>query len=115
LARLRTKLAENYRLQTADAIQQRKEAEELTIGVSLQHQKLTAQKREFEAWIATQRREIEQQASQLAAREEELDSQRQQIEHQRLQWDGERHRLEGEHRRLHGELRRRIVNAPAMA
>ena len=89
LARLRTKLAENYRLQTADAVQQRKEAEELAIGVSHQHERLTAQKRDFEAWLGSQRREIEQQATQLAAREQELDSQRQQIEHQRLQWDGD--------------------------
>jgi DNA repair exonuclease SbcCD ATPase subunit len=115
LARLRAKLAANYRLQSTDVAQQRKETEELATGVSQQHERLVSQKREFESWIAAQRREIEHQAAQLVAREQELESQQLQIHHLRSQWDGERHRLESESRRLQSELRRKISNSAALA
>ncbi len=81
LARLRSQLAENYRLQAAEAEMQRREAEQLTSAVAKQHQQLLTQKQEWQKSAGAEQRQIETQAARLAAREEEVNRQQERQYH----------------------------------
>jgi hypothetical protein len=111
LARLRAQLTEYYRLQAIEAETQRREAEQLTAAVVKQHQQLLAQKQEWQQFAGVEQRQIELQASRLAAREEELNRQQERQYHAQQELETERRRLEMENRRLQSELRRHTEGA----
>lgn len=106
LARLRSKLAEQHRLQTGEIADQRQEVDVLTSRLAQQHERIAARRQEIEQWAINQQREIESQAAMLAAREKEIEAERQAILAQRLKWDAQRRDLEREIRGLQAELRK---------
>ncbi len=105
VARIRAKLAEHFKMQADDIAAQRQEVEELYAKVGGQHERIAEQKREFEAWILQQQRDLESQAARLMAREKELELDNGRMQQVQLQWDSDRRDLEHEIRRLQSELR----------
>jgi hypothetical protein len=112
LARLRAQLAENFRLQANDAAMQRTEAEELAAKVAQQHQRLAAQKCDWQQWAAAQHRQIEAQAARLVAREEQLQREVERLHQSRQEWETQRQDLESEIRHLQNEMRHRDAEHP---
>jgi hypothetical protein len=113
MARIRSKLADEYRLERAGIAGQQKELEGLVARLNDQHDKLQRQKQELEQWAADRRAEIEGQAARLVAREQELDLRQGELDQLRADQQGERRVYEGEIRRLLGQLRR--SDSPAQA
>ncbi|HTQ39400.1 MAG TPA: hypothetical protein VMJ32_10245 [Pirellulales bacterium] len=107
LARLRTQLAENYRMQSGEAAAQQKEAKELAVKITQQFDRLAEQKRAWQQWAVDEQRQIELQAAGLAARETELQRNEEQLRDEQQRWDSQRHELQSEIRRLQTELRRK--------
>jgi hypothetical protein len=111
LARLRAKLSEQYRLQVEEVERVRTDIDAQAAHAAQQQRQVVERNREFDLWMASQHRQIEEQASQLAAREEQLERQQNERENRCLQQAAERRELEAEIRRLHGHLRRLEQNA----
>jgi hypothetical protein len=72
LGRIRTRLADHYRVANLELHQKKEELERLRAQLSEQYEKLVRKKRNFDAWAAECRTEVEQQAERLVARGEEL-------------------------------------------
>ena len=73
LGRIRSRLADHYRMANLELHQKKEELELLRRQLSEQYEKLVRQKRNFDAWAAQCRDEVEQQAARLLARGEDLD------------------------------------------
>jgi hypothetical protein len=73
LGRIRSRLADHYRLANAELHEQKEELERLRDLLSEQHAKLSRQKREIDTWAAACRQEVEEQSARLIARAQELD------------------------------------------
>jgi hypothetical protein len=111
LARLRVKLAEQYRLQIDDLQQQQQRLSDLAAQVTEGQRKLADRQRDSEAWITSQQRQIEEQAALLAEREVQLERQQNDRESRRLQREADQRELEVEVRRLQMHIRRLESNA----
>ncbi len=105
LARIRAKLAEHFKMQADDVAAQRQAVEALYAKTGAQHEIIASQKREFEAWILQQQRDLESQTARLAAREKELDLEHGRLQQVQLQWESDRRDLQHEIRQLQSELR----------
>ena len=68
LGRIRSKLAEHFRLANAELRGQKEELRKIQQELVEQHQKLAEEKREFDHWAAARQNEADQQAARLAAR-----------------------------------------------
>jgi septal ring factor EnvC (AmiA/AmiB activator) len=90
LGRIRTKLADHYRLANAELQAQKNELEKIRCQLVEQHQQLVEQKSQFEQWATGRHDEIEQQAARLVAREEHLHSQQAELQDQAHCWQVER-------------------------
>jgi hypothetical protein len=73
LGQIRSRLADHYRLANLELHQKKEELEHLRVQLSEQYEKLVRQKRNFDAWAAECREEVEEQATRLLARGEDLD------------------------------------------
>src|SRR5208283_6152529 len=73
LGRIRSRLADHYRMANLELHQKKEELEQLRAQLSEQYEKLIRQKRTFDAWAAECREEVEEQANRLLARGEDLD------------------------------------------
>jgi len=106
LARLRGRLAEQYRLQNNELATQKAELETLRAELAAENEKLRIQTGELRRWADLRHDEIERQAAFLTAREQELEQQDKDLNRQSQAWRQERGRYEQEIRRLENELRR---------
>jgi chromosome segregation ATPase len=104
LGQVRAKLAEHYRMATAEVAEKKAELETLRGQLAEEHQKLIRQKAGLEQWAAGRQQEVEQQAQRLVAREEELERQETTFNDRVRQWKGERLGYEQEIRRLKAQL-----------
>jgi hypothetical protein len=73
LGRIRSQLADHYRLANADLHEKKEELERLRNQLSDQYEKLVRRKRQFDKWAADCRDDVERQAARLQARSDELD------------------------------------------
>jgi hypothetical protein len=73
LGQIRSRLAEHYRMANLELHQKKEEFEQLRNQLSEQYERLVRQKRNFDAWAAECRVEVEEQATRLLARGEDLD------------------------------------------
>lgn len=105
VARLRSRLADQYRLQQHELAAQRAELITLRNDLAAESDKLRLQTAELQRWAEARHEEIERQASFLAGREQELERQDSELAQRSSQWRQDRGRLELEIRRLEGELR----------
>lgn len=106
LGRIRSKLADHYRLATAELQEQKGELESIRGQMSAQYEKLLQQKRQFEQWAAAQRDEAEQQAARLIAREELLHEKEAAFDDRAHRWQSERLQFQHEIRRLQARVPR---------
>ena len=100
LGRIRSKLADHYRLSNAELQRQKQDFEKLRDELVRQHQNLLDQKRQFDQWTAGCREEVEQQAARLQVRGDEIDRREAELREQSRQWEAERLELRQELRRL---------------
>lgn len=73
LGQIRSRLADHYRMANLELYEKKEELEQLRGQLSAQYEKLVRQKRNFDAWAAECREEVEEQATRLLARGEDLD------------------------------------------
>jgi hypothetical protein len=111
LGRIRSQLADHYRVANNELQERKLEIERLREQLAGQHEKLIRQKSQFDAWVAACREEIEQQSSRLVARGEELEHREANLREQSRIWQVERLERDQEVRRL----RRRLTTRAAMA
>jgi chromosome segregation ATPase len=104
LGQVRAKLAEEYRRSGADLARQRKELEEIRGQLTGQHESVVRQRRDLDAWAASQREEIERQAQRLVAREQQLEREHAQVEEQARQWKSRELGYQQEIRQLRARL-----------
>jgi hypothetical protein len=107
LGRIRSKLAEHFRLANAELRGQKEELRKIQHELVEQHQKLVEQKRQFDRWAAARQKEADEQAARLAARERQLERRQSELGSQSDEWRVERLGLEQELRRLRAELAKR--------
>ncbi len=114
LGRIRSRLADHYRLATADVQQKKQELEGLRDQLGEQYEKLVRQKRSFDTWATACREEVEQQAARLEARGEELDRREADMAEYSRTVQAEKLELQQEIRRLRSKLVARArVELPA--
>jgi hypothetical protein len=107
IGRLRGKLADHFRLASADLAQQRQELLQMQSQLSQQHERLSTQKADLQQWLERRQDEIEQQAARLVCREQELDWQQEQLESIQSRWQDERQHYQEQLRGLLQELQRK--------
>ena len=100
LGRIRSKLADHYRLSNAELHQRAQDLEKLRNQLAAEYEKLLRQKRQFDQWTAGCREEVEQQAARLLVRGEELDRREADFREQSRTWQTERLEMQQEIRRL---------------
>jgi hypothetical protein len=100
LGRIRTQLADQYRMANAQLLEQKKELESIRDQLAGQYENLLNQKQEFEHWTYVQREEAERQAARLIARERELEEMETSYAEQSQHWELDRREYEQEIRRL---------------
>jgi hypothetical protein len=105
IARLRLKLAEHYRLEEQALEAKKQELIELSDRIANRHRELSVLQSGLKDWSAARQTEIEEQAGQLAGREQELLAQQDEIRRARMQWQGERLSYEQQLRELRAQLR----------
>ncbi len=114
LGRIRSRLADHYRLANLELHQKKEELERLRVQLSEQYEKLVRQKRNFDAWAAQCREEVEQQAARLLARGEELDRREADMGEYARRTQAEKLELQQEIRRLRTKLMEKAeVELPA--
>jgi septal ring factor EnvC (AmiA/AmiB activator) len=104
LGRIRTQLADQYRLANAELLEQKKELAAIRDQLAAQYEKLVGQKQQFERWADGRREETEQQASRLIAREQELSDAAARFTEQSRRWEIERREYEQEIRSMRLKL-----------
>jgi len=104
LGRIRSKLADHYRLTGAELQQQKDELETIRGQLAEQHEKLVRQKHEFQQWVAKRQEETDGQAARLIAREEQLRQKEVELTEQAHRWQAERLQYREEIRRLRSRL-----------
>ena len=116
LGRIRSRLADHYRMANADVEQKKKEIEHLRDHLSEQYEKLVRQKRSFDEWAAACRDEAEQQAARLQAQAEDIERREADMGEYARAAQSEKLELQQEIRRLRSKLRQRPggVGLPAL-
>ncbi len=104
LGRIRSRLADHYRLANGDMQQKREELERLREQLSDQYDTLVRQKHSFETWAAACREEVEQQAARLQARADEIEGREADMGEYARNVQAERLELQQEIRRLRARL-----------
>jgi len=104
LGRIRSRLADHYRMASLELHQKKEELEQLRGQLSEQYEKLVQQKRNFDAWAIECREEVEQQAARLLARGEDLDRREADMAEYALHTQAEKLALQQEIRRLRAKL-----------
>jgi len=102
MGRMRQRLADQYRLASADLDDQKREIESLRSRLQQHHDRLATRQQDLQHWFERRQAELHDQGEQLAAREEELTRQRRSLEELKDRWFDDR-------RRLHAELRELLV------
>jgi hypothetical protein len=105
LAQLRTKLAEQYRLEEDQLDTKKRELVELAERITGQHQELTQLRKGLREWASARETEIEHQASALVNRELALDAKEDGFRQSHQAWQAERRRYEQKIRELSSQLR----------
>jgi septal ring factor EnvC (AmiA/AmiB activator) len=114
LGRIRSRLADHYRMANLELKQKQEELERLAGQLSEQHEKLVGQKRNFDVWVAQCREEVEQQAARLLARGEDLDRREADMGEYARRTQAEKIQLQEEIRRLRAKLAARAeIELPA--
>jgi chromosome segregation ATPase len=104
LGRIRTQLADEYRLTNAELLEQKKDLAAIRDQLAEQYEKLIDARRQFDSFAAARRQEAEQHAERLIAREQELDEAESRFAEQSQQWECDRREYEQEIRRLRLQL-----------
>ncbi len=104
LGRIRSRLADHYRIANLELHQKKEELEQLRGQLSEQYEKLVRQKRNFDAWADQCREDVEQQAARLVARGEELDGREADMREYARRCQAEKLELQQEIRRLRAKL-----------
>jgi hypothetical protein len=104
LARIRTRLADHYRLANGELVEKKEELEQLRQQLDEQYERMLRQKRQFDQWSVECREETEQQAVALAARSRELDQREAEMHEIARRWHTERMEMQHEIRRLRARL-----------
>ncbi len=104
LGRIRSRLADHYRLANLELHQKKEELESLRRQLSEQYEKLVRQKRNFDAWSAQCREEVEDQAARLLARGEDLDRREADMAEYARRLQAEKLELQHEIRHLRAKL-----------
>jgi hypothetical protein len=110
LSRIRTRLADHYRLANAELLEKKEELELLRQQLSDQYERLLKQKRHFDEWAVECRDEAEQQAVRLDARNRELDQREAEMHELARRWQAERMELQHEVRRLRVRMSSQATN-----
>jgi hypothetical protein len=105
IAQARRKLAEHYRLEEQALDKRKDELLAVAQRVADQHRELTQLQGGLKGWVAARQAEVEEQAANLARREQELEAQQEAIRQSRVQWLTERQSLEQQLRELRAQLR----------
>jgi hypothetical protein len=104
LGRIRSRLADHYRMANADLEQKKNELERLRDHLSEQYEKLVRQKRSFDEWAAACRDEAEQQAARLQAQVEDIERREADMGEYARAAQAEKLELQQEARRLRSKL-----------
>jgi 2C-methyl-D-erythritol 2,4-cyclodiphosphate synthase len=104
LGRIRSKLADQYRLAGAEVQSQKAELESIRSQLVAQYQKLEDRRKQFEHWAARQQEELQQQANLLIAREQEIRRQEAQLRDSARRWESERLDYQRQILRLQAQL-----------
>jgi len=104
LGRIRSKLAEHYRLANAELQEQKAELEGIRSQLAEQYAKLVQQKRQFDQWAAARRAEAQQEAERLVTRERQLHEQETDLHDRCHRWQAERLQYQHEIRSLQSRL-----------
>jgi chromosome segregation ATPase len=104
LGRIRTRLADQYRMANAELFEQKKELASIRDQLAAQYEKLIGQKQQFELWANGRREEAEQQASRLIEREQELADAAVRFTEHSQRWEIERREYEQEIRSMRLKL-----------
>jgi hypothetical protein len=107
LGRIRSQLADQYRVANAELLERKKELETIRDQLVEQYEKLVEQKRQFDQWRIDRQAESEQQAAELSAREREIKDRQSLFDNHERRWQLDRLEYEQEIRRLRLELDRR--------
>jgi len=94
LGRVRSQLADQYRLAGTEMLEQKKEIESIRKELAAQCEAFTTQKKQFEQWAAARQQQIEEQAERLVAREQDLDDQDTRLRDRAVHWETQRHEYE---------------------
>ena len=105
LAQLRTKLAEQYRLEEEQLGAKQRDLVELAERITAQHHDLAQLRSGLRDWAAARQTEIEHQASALINRELALDAKEDGFRHSQNAWQADRRRYEQQIRDLQNQLR----------
>ena len=100
LGRIRSRLAEHYRIANLELQQRKEELDQLRGQLSQQHEKLVRQKHNFAAWALQCREEVEQQAARLLARGDDIDRREADLREYARRAQAEKLELQHEIRRL---------------
>ncbi|MGC3971797.1 MAG: hypothetical protein QM775_31985 [Pirellulales bacterium] len=106
MARIRSRLGEQYRIVQTDLAAQKAELEALCADLAAEGERLRFQTAELHRWAEARHEEIERQAAFLTGREAELERQDGALYQRSQAWRQERFQLEQKVRRLQGEVRR---------
>ena len=104
LGRIRSRLADHYRMANLELHQKKEELEQLRAQLSQQYEKLVRQKRNFDAWAAQCREDVEQQAARLLARGEDLERREADMGEYARRTQAEKLEMQQEVRRLRTKL-----------
>ena len=105
LARLRLKLAEQYRVEEQSLQARRDELVQLGARIATQHRNLTQFRSGLREWAAARQAEIESQAAALVGRERQFATQQEEFRQAQEQWQADRRRYEQQIRDLASQLR----------
>jgi hypothetical protein len=110
VAQLKSKLAEQYRLEEKLLVARRDELLQLSEKVATQHRDLTQFKDGVRQWAFARQADLERQAQSLAVREQKLDAQETEMHQAQQRWHVERR----DYQRQIAELKNAIETMPAV-
>jgi septal ring factor EnvC (AmiA/AmiB activator) len=111
LGRIRSRLADQYRLADAELKQQKKELEAIRRQLAEEHEKVTNARRQYERWAVARHEESEKHAARLVAREHQIDRREQELRERSQRWLAERLGMQRDLRLLQAELHRHSDSA----
>ncbi len=112
LGRIRSRLADHYRMANLELHEKKEELERLRGQLSQQYEKLVRQKGNFDAWAAQCREEVEQQAARLLAQGEDLERREADMGEYARRTQAEKLELQQEIRRLRAKLAKSEIELP---